>query len=82
MEFPELKAAGAAYATVIGQIASFMIALFFHFGSNKSVDKSVKYDDLGNAWIEWLTFPISEVITGMIAVCLMLNTYKKKVRDF
>lgn len=41
--FPELKAAGAAYATVIGQIASFMIALFFHFKSNKSVDKSVKY---------------------------------------
>ena len=26
--FPELKAAGAAYATVIGQIASFMITLF------------------------------------------------------
>ena len=41
--FPELKAAGAAYATVIGQIASFLIALFFHFKSNKSVDKSFKY---------------------------------------
>ena len=41
--FPELKAAGAAYATVIGQIASFLIALVFHCKSNKSVDKSIRH---------------------------------------
>lgn len=35
--------AGAAYATVIGQIASFVIALFFHFKSNKVVKKGLKY---------------------------------------
>lgn len=40
---PAMGVAGAAYATVIGQIASFLIALFFHFKSNKSVKKSVKY---------------------------------------
>lgn len=34
---------GAALATIIGQIASFLIALFFHFKSNKSVDKGLKY---------------------------------------
>lgn len=40
---PEMGVKGAAYATVIGQIASFLIALFFHIKSNKSVDKSLKY---------------------------------------
>lgn len=40
---PALGVAGAAYATVIGQIASFLTALFFHFKSNKSIDKGVRY---------------------------------------
>ena len=40
---PAMGVAGAAYATVIGQIASFLIALLFHFKSNKSVDKDLKY---------------------------------------
>lgn len=40
---PAMGVAGAAYATVIGQIASFLIALCFHFKFNKSVDKSLKY---------------------------------------
>lgn len=40
---PALGVAGAAYATVIGQIASFVIALAFHFTVNKSVDKGLKY---------------------------------------
>lgn len=40
---PAMGVAGAAYATVIGQIASFLIALFFHFRSNKSIDKSPRY---------------------------------------
>ncbi|MBQ8558473.1 MAG: MATE family efflux transporter [Tyzzerella sp.] len=40
---PKLGVAGAAYATVIGQIASFVIALFFHVKSNKSVKKGLKY---------------------------------------
>lgn len=41
--FPEMGVAGAAYATVIGQIASFALALFFHFKSNKIVKKGLKY---------------------------------------
>lgn len=40
---PEMGVAGAAYATVIGQIASFVIALVFHFTANKSVDKGLRY---------------------------------------
>ena len=40
---PEMGVAGAAYATVIGQIASFVIALFFHLKFNKSVKKDLKY---------------------------------------
>lgn len=40
---PKMGVAGAAYATVIGQIASFAVALFFHIKSNKSVRKGFKY---------------------------------------
>lgn len=40
---PAMGVAGAAYATVIGQLASFLIAMFFHFKSNKSVKKGIKY---------------------------------------
>lgn len=40
---PAMGVAGAAYATVIGQIASFLIAMFFHFKSNKSIKKGIKY---------------------------------------
>lgn len=40
---PEMGVAGAAYATVIGQIASFVIALFFYLKFNKSVKKGLKY---------------------------------------
>lgn len=40
---PALGVAGAAWATVIGQVASFLIALFFHVKFNKSVKKGLKY---------------------------------------
>lgn len=40
---PELGVVGAAWATVIGQIASFAIALFFHLKCNKSVKNGFKY---------------------------------------
>lgn len=40
---PAMGVKGAAYATVIGQIASFVIALMFHLTSNKSVDKAASY---------------------------------------
>ncbi len=36
--------------------------------------------DLGNAWIVWLTFPITEIITGVIAAGLMFRIYQEKVR--
>ena len=34
--------AGAAYATVIGQIVSLAIALFFHFATNKEIGNDIK----------------------------------------
>lgn len=40
---PQLGVRGAAYATVIGQIASFFVALFFHIKFNKAVPRGVKY---------------------------------------
>ncbi|MBQ8831782.1 MAG: MATE family efflux transporter [Oscillospiraceae bacterium] len=40
---PEMGVAGAAYATVIGQIVSFLVALIFHLTVNKSVKKGLCY---------------------------------------
>lgn len=40
---PALGVAGAAWATVIGQVVSFLIALFFHIKFNKSVKNGLKY---------------------------------------
>lgn len=41
--FPQLGIAGAAYATVIGQILSMVIAMFFHYSKNKEVPNGLKY---------------------------------------
>lgn len=40
---PEFGVMGAAYATVIGQIVSLALALFFHLKANKSVSNGLKY---------------------------------------
>ena len=40
---PELGVAGAAYATVIGQIVSMLLALMFHLNYNKEIDNALKY---------------------------------------
>ncbi|MCD8371984.1 MAG: MATE family efflux transporter [Clostridia bacterium] len=34
---------GAAWATIIGQIASLLLAAIFHYSTNKNIDKSFKY---------------------------------------
>lgn len=39
---PEMGVKGAAYATIIGQIVSFVVALFFHFKVNKAIHNSPK----------------------------------------
>lgn len=42
--FPlKMSVAGAAWATVIGQVASFVIALAFHFAKNKELTNHPKY---------------------------------------
>lgn len=40
---PELGVAGAAYATVIGQITSMGLAFIFHLKFNKEVDNALRY---------------------------------------
>ena len=40
---PETGIRGAAYATVIGQIVSMLIAMFFHYKKNKEVKSGRKY---------------------------------------
>lgn len=41
--FPEMGVKGAAYATVIGQIVSFLLALIFHLRADKRVENKAKY---------------------------------------
>ena len=41
--FPELGIAGAAYATVIGQILSMLIAMLLHYTKNKEVPNGISY---------------------------------------
>lgn len=40
---PEMGVKGAAFATVIGQCASWLLALLFHFKVNKSISKKLSY---------------------------------------
>lgn len=41
--FPKMGVAGAAYATVIGQMISWIVAMFFHYTKNKEVISGLKY---------------------------------------
>lgn len=41
--FPKMGVAGAALATVFGQLVSFGLALLFHFKKNKSVPNGLRY---------------------------------------
>lgn len=34
---PQMGVAGAAYATVIGQVVSMLIAMYFHYKKNKEI---------------------------------------------
>lgn len=40
---PEMGIRGAAYATVIGQVASMLIAMYFHYGKNTEVKSGRRY---------------------------------------
>lgn len=40
---PEMGVKGAAYATVIGQIVSFVLALIFHINVNKAFSNKIRY---------------------------------------
>lgn len=40
---PEMGVRGAAYATVLGQIASFLLALIFHLKFNREIPRGLKY---------------------------------------
>ncbi len=40
---PEMGIEGAAYATVIGQVVSMLVAMYFHYSKNKEVASGFKY---------------------------------------
>ena len=40
---PEMGVAGAAWATVIGQVCSFLLALLFHLKKNRAVGRGLRY---------------------------------------
>lgn len=42
-KLPAMGIAGAAYATVIGQIVSLVVAMLFHYKKNKEVKAGIKY---------------------------------------
>ena len=41
--FPEMGIEGAAYATVLGQIVSMLVAMYFHYRKNKEVKSGRRY---------------------------------------
>lgn len=43
MGLPKLGIAGAAYATVIGQVVSMVLAMFFHYKLNREVENGISY---------------------------------------
>lgn len=40
---PEMGIAGAAYATVIGQVVSMLMAMYFHYKKNKEISNGISY---------------------------------------
>lgn len=56
---PELGVKGAAYATVIGQVSSFLLALIFHLRVNKAVMNGLRY-----------IRPSAQVIKGIYSIGL------------
>lgn len=40
---PKMGIAGAAYATVIGQVVSMLIAMYFHYKKNKEIQNGIAY---------------------------------------
>lgn len=40
---PKMGVSGAAYATIVGQIVSMLVAMIFHYSKNKEVESGLKY---------------------------------------
>lgn len=60
---PQLGIAGAAYATVIGQVVSMAVAMTFHFVKNKEVKAGLKYLKLeGNVVKDICTIGLPAII--------------------
>lgn len=56
---PKMGIAGAAYATVIGQFVSMLIAMIFHYGKNTEVPRGINY-----------LKPDKDIIKGIYAIGL------------
>lgn len=129
--FPAMGVKGAAYATVAGQIISFLLAFFFHLRYNKEIsNKSIYFkpsgkiigeiyaiglpaiiaqalmsliisicrqflfvlpvawffslfihESMDNIWLVWLTFPIAEIVSAVIASIFMVRINKTKIKE-
>lgn len=64
--------AGAAYATVIGQVASFVLALIFHYATNNEIDGNLKYIKPSKAIIKnvYVTGFPAFLMQGMLSVMM------------
>ncbi|MCD7730324.1 MAG: MATE family efflux transporter [Oscillospiraceae bacterium] len=72
---PEMGVKGAAYATIIGQIASFVMALFFHLKKNKDVPMGLKYFKLSGKIVKGiyaigLPAIIAQALMSVMTYCL------------
>ena len=61
---PEMGIEGAAYATVIGQAASMLAAMYFHYRKNTEVKHGRKY--LKPEWMSFMTYGIN-LIFGTVS---------------
>lgn len=67
---------GGFESLIISVFRQFLFVLPVAWGFSLLVAPSLE-----NAWIVWLTFIISEFVTAVIAICLMLRIYKNKVKQ-
>lgn len=66
---PQLGVRGAAYATIIGQIASALVGLVLHLKANKEIKNSLSYIK-----------PSGRIIKGIYSVCMYLWSVRRNQR--
>lgn len=81
---PAMGVKGAAYATIIGQIASFLCALFFHVRYNREISNGLKYMKPSGAVIKGIYaigFPAIIAQALMSVMTYALNVIFVKINE-